>query len=53
MEDLLFMVFTRKGGRAMKFLMSDFPLLVCVKLGTSEVEVIFFRVVQIGSFRSE
>ena len=33
--ELLF-VSTRKGGRAMNFLMSDFPLLVFVKFRMSE-----------------
>ena len=43
MVDKPFILYTRKGGRAMNFLITDYPLLFCVKFRTSEGEDSFFR----------
>ena len=48
----ILIISTNKGGRSMKFLMSDFALLVCVSFGMSEGEDSFFRFCQLEKFRS-
>ena len=51
MEAVLLIISTRKVGKAMKFIMSDFPLLVCVKFSRYEGENNFFRFFQPGRLR--
>ena len=49
----ILIISTNKGGRATKFLISDFPLLVCVSFRMYEGEESFLRFFQLENFRSK